>query len=101
VINATPVGMAADDDLPAPIGRLDPGTIVFDIVPKPAVTRLMAYAKEAGCQVIGGASMIEAQADAILEFLDVGTANGDREWTRIGDANGRETKSGRAWTEWT
>jgi shikimate dehydrogenase len=76
VINATPVGMAVDDELPAPIGKLDAGTIVFDIVPKPAVTRLMAYAKEAGCQVIGGASMIEAQADAILEFLALGTANG-------------------------
>jgi shikimate dehydrogenase len=69
VINATPMGMGVDDDLPVSIGSVGPETIVFDIVTKPAVTRLMAEAKAAGCQVIGGASMVEAQADAILEFL--------------------------------
>jgi shikimate dehydrogenase len=69
VINASPVGMDSSDGLPAPIGRPDPGTVVFDIVPKPAVTPLMAYALESACQVIGGASVIEAQADAILEFF--------------------------------
>jgi shikimate dehydrogenase len=69
VINATPAGMAVEDDLPVTIGKFEPGTIVFDIVPKPAVTRLMACAQEAGCEVIGGAAMIEAQADAIIEFM--------------------------------
>ena len=69
VVNATPVGMAPGDGLPVPLGPLDPACTLFDIVPKPDVTPLMAYASEAGCKVAGGRLMIDAQADAVLEFL--------------------------------
>ena len=44
IVNATPVGMAPGDGLPTPLGPLDPACVVFDIVPKPDVTPLMAYA---------------------------------------------------------
>jgi shikimate dehydrogenase len=69
IVNATPVGMAPGDGLPTPLGRIDRSCVVFDIVPKPDVTPLMAYAAEAGCRVGGGRLMIDGQADAVLEFL--------------------------------
>jgi shikimate dehydrogenase len=73
IINATPVGTAPGDGLPTPLGPLDPACVVFDIVPKPDVTPLMAYATEAGCRVGGGRMMIDGQADAVLDFLGFGT----------------------------
>jgi shikimate dehydrogenase len=72
VVNATPVGMSPGDGLPIPIGPLDPGCTIFDIVPKPDVTPLMAYGLEAGCKVGGGRLMVDGQADAVLEFLGFG-----------------------------
>ncbi len=69
IINATPVGMAPGDGMPLPLGRFPPHCVVFDIVPKPAITPLMAQAEAAGCKTGGGQMMIDAQADAILEFL--------------------------------
>jgi shikimate dehydrogenase len=73
VINATPVGMAPGDGLPTPLGPFDPACVVFDIVPKPDVTPLMACASKAGCRVGGGRLMIDGQADAVLDFLGFGT----------------------------
>jgi shikimate dehydrogenase len=72
IINATPVGMAPGDGLPAPLGPLDPACVVFDIVPKPNVTPLMTYARQAGCIAGGGRMMIDGQADAVLDFLGFG-----------------------------
>jgi shikimate dehydrogenase len=72
IINATPIGMAPGDGLPVPLGPLDPAMVVFDIVPKPDVTPLMAHARAVGCRVGGGRSMIDGQADAVLEFLGFG-----------------------------
>jgi shikimate dehydrogenase len=72
IVNATPVGMAPGDGLPTPLGPFDPACVVFDIVPKPNVTPLMAYAKEAGCVAGGGRMMIDGQADAVLDFLGFG-----------------------------
>jgi shikimate dehydrogenase len=72
VINATPVGMAAGDGLPAPLGALDPSCVVFDIVPQPSITPLLSYAVEAGCRVGSGQFMIQGQADAVLDFLRLG-----------------------------
>jgi shikimate dehydrogenase len=69
VINATPVGMAPGDGLPTPLGPLDPACTVFDIVPKPDITPLMAYAAKAGCRVGGGQLMVNSQVDAVLDFL--------------------------------
>jgi len=69
VINATPVGMTAGDGFPAPLGALDSATVVFDIVPTPTMTPLMAHAAAAGCRTGGGRLMIESQAEAVLEFL--------------------------------
>jgi shikimate dehydrogenase len=73
IINATPVGMTPGDGLPTPLGPLEPACVVFDIVPKPDVTPLMAYAAKSGCRVGGGRLMIDGQADAVLDFLGFGS----------------------------
>ena len=72
LVNATPVGMYPGDGLPAPLGPFAPGTVVFDIVPKPDVTPLMQAAADAGCKVGGGKLMVAGQADALIEFLGYG-----------------------------
>src|SRR5579871_4387726 len=60
----TSPGMAArtgsNDGLPLPL-KLQPGIVVFDIVPKPAVTPLLAEAARAGCRFGGGRLMIDCQ----------------------------------------
>ena len=69
VVNATPVGLKADDGLPAPLGPLDSKTVVFDIVQKQEPTPLRAHAVACGCRTGAGHMMVEGQADAVLEFF--------------------------------
>ena len=71
IVNASPVGMRPGDGLPADLGNIDPATLVVDIIPKPEITPLVAAARLAGCQTVGGLAMIDAQADRILEFFRV------------------------------
>ena len=69
VVNASPIGMKPGEGLPAPIGPLTSSTLLIDIIPNPVVTPLIAYAREAGCQTLGGLDMLDAQADTFLEFF--------------------------------
>jgi shikimate dehydrogenase len=69
LINATPVGMAEGDGLPADIGALSSAMTVIDIVPYPENTPLLAAARAAGAKAIPGAAMTNGQARAILEFF--------------------------------
>src|SRR5262249_19966989 len=69
LVNATPVGMAAGDGLPAQFGPFGKNLFVADIVPYPEVTPLLALAKESGCRTMGGQAMVAGQADAILRFF--------------------------------
>jgi len=70
IVNASPVGMAAGDRLPAPIGRLDPVTLVFDVVVKPEPTPLMSHARSFGCATLGGYAMMVTQVDDAIAFLE-------------------------------
>jgi shikimate dehydrogenase len=69
-VNASPVGMAAGDGLPAPIGRLDPATLVFDVVVSPEPTLLMRHARSFGCATLGGYAMMVTQVDDAIAFLE-------------------------------
>ena len=71
LINATPVGMAPDDGLPAELGALDPRLLVFDVVTKPELTPLLRHARACGCRAIGGQAMVDGQADAVMRFFGV------------------------------
>lgn len=69
VINATPLGMSADDALPIDPQRLDPGSLVVDIVNSPVPTPLCRAARARGCRTQDGRWMHEGQAVHALHFL--------------------------------
>ncbi len=56
------------DATPLPGERLNPDTIVFDVVYNPIQTRLLREAKRAGCRTVDGLSMFVAQAAAQFEL---------------------------------
>ncbi len=70
IVNASPVGMAAADGMPAPLGPLAPSTLVFDVVVKSEPTPLMRHARSFGCPTFGGYAMMETQVDEAIAFLD-------------------------------
>lgn len=79
VVNASPVGMRADDGLPADIGRLDPGTLVGDVVITATPTALIRRAMQCGCPYVDGRDMHAGQVDALMAFFaSASRANGER-----------------------
>jgi len=70
LINATPVGMTPNEDqTPIPDIHLLPQTAtVFDLVPKPVMTRLIQEARKHGLRTIYGLGMLVAQALAADEI---------------------------------
>lgn len=63
VANATSIGMAPDvDGCPLDTTELRPGTLVFDAVSNPPLTRLLQEAKAGGCPAVGGMEMFYYQA---------------------------------------
>jgi shikimate dehydrogenase len=69
IVNASTVGMKPDDGLPGEIGRLDPDTLVGDVINKEMPTRLIRHAIECGCRYIEGRDMHSGQLDAIMHFF--------------------------------
>ena len=69
VVNASPLGMKASDPLPIDPVSLDAGTLVADVIMKPAETRLLQLAKERGCPTHPGQPMLDYQVPAYLEFF--------------------------------
>jgi shikimate dehydrogenase len=69
VINATSLGMHRDDPLPVPAERLEPGTLVCDIVMSPPRTPLLLEASARGCIAHPGLPMLVGQVDLVLQFL--------------------------------
>ena len=72
IVNATPVGMAPGDGLPAEIGALAPSQLVIDIIAKPKITPLLAFAKASSCRTVGGETMLAGQITAIETFFGIG-----------------------------
>lgn len=71
LVNATPVGMGANDSHVEWVGTLHSGITVVDIVPYPLETPLLALAKKLGCPHTNGQAMIQGQSDAVLEFFNL------------------------------
>ncbi|TWD75872.1 shikimate dehydrogenase [Variovorax beijingensis] len=69
VINATPLGMNATDAMPVDPERLEPGSVVVDIINAPEPTPLCRAAHARGCRTQGGRPMHEGQALHALRFL--------------------------------
>lgn len=75
LINASPVGLSDQDDLPVPMPDLTRNMAVIDIVPRTS-TALLRRAAEIGCPHIGGAAMVEGQSDIVLGFFNKIAWNG-------------------------
>ena len=61
VVNATPVGLDSSA-MVVDAGLLRPGQVVADLVYHPLETRLLAAARERGCQIVDGLAMLVHQA---------------------------------------
>lgn len=71
VVNATPVGLNADDPLPLDVTGLSPDMTVIDIIMDPRETKLLKYAADLGCRVQYGQPMMDCQMQAMADFLKV------------------------------
>ena len=69
VINATPLGMKANDAMPVDPQRLASGAIVVDIINSAEPTPLLRAAQERGCRIQDGGPMHQGQALYALRFL--------------------------------
>jgi shikimate dehydrogenase len=70
LLNATPIGLKAGD--PSPVDEkqfsLRQARAVYDMIYKPAETKLLATAKEAGCKTSNGLGMLLHQGAAAFEI---------------------------------
>lgn len=76
VVNATSLGLRADDPLPLDASHLKATQTVAEIVMEPAETPLLRAARERGCRVQYGAPMLECQVELMLAFMDNGPQEG-------------------------
>jgi shikimate dehydrogenase len=76
LINATPLGLKPDDPLPVDEARFALGRarFVYDLVYRPAETRLLRQARAAGCRAANGLGMLLYQGAAALELWSGGPA---------------------------
>jgi shikimate dehydrogenase len=69
VVNATMVGMRADDPYPVQVDALTPDMFVGEVITAPAVTPLIEAARRLGCATQVGGGMYDAQLDLMCDFL--------------------------------
>jgi shikimate dehydrogenase len=74
VVNATSLGMHADDGPPLNFARLQAQQIVAEIIMEPKETALLIAAKAKGCQVHLGAPMLASQVALMAAFMRYGFA---------------------------
>jgi shikimate dehydrogenase len=77
VVNASSLGMTAEDRFPVDISRLEAASFVADVVMQPEVTPLLAAARERGCRTQPGIDMLFEQIPLYLEFFGLGQASSD------------------------
>ena len=67
-VDATPLGMKADDPLSIDVDWLCPGTFVYDLVYTPPETPLLRAARQRGCKTQGGLGMLLYQGCIAFEI---------------------------------
>jgi shikimate dehydrogenase len=77
IVNATPLGMNANDPLPMDVSRIAPSTFVGEVVMAREVTPFLAAARARGCQIQVGVDMLFEQIPAYLEFFGLRTTTPD------------------------
>ena len=71
IVNGTSLGMKKDDPYPLDITRLDPGMTVAEIIMEPAMTPLLAAARDLGCHLHFGKPMLDCQLELMASFMGV------------------------------
>jgi len=69
VINASPVGMQANDPLPIDPTGLQPDTIVGEVIMSPPVTPWVAHARSCGCFAQPGTDLMDYQIAEMAAFF--------------------------------
>jgi shikimate dehydrogenase len=69
VVNATPVGMQADDPLPVRMDTVSPQAFVGCVITAPETTPLIAAARAKGCATQTGTHMFVKVRDLMVDFL--------------------------------
>jgi shikimate dehydrogenase len=69
VVNATPVGMKADDPLPVRMDTVSPQAFVGCVITAPEITPLIAAARAKGCATQTGTHMFVKVRDLMVDFL--------------------------------
>ncbi|MBM7440062.1 shikimate dehydrogenase [Streptomyces sp. HB132] len=69
MVNATPLGMRADDPQPFPVRALAPRCVVADVIMKPSETALLKAAAAHGHPILHGAHMLDHQLDLYRTFF--------------------------------
>ncbi|RFP79373.1 shikimate dehydrogenase [Hydrogenophaga borbori] len=78
VVNATPLGMEPGDPLPLDVDRLEPRSLVGEVVMRERVTAFLSAARARGCRVQVGTDMLFEQIPAYLEFFGLPVATPGR-----------------------
>jgi len=68
IINATPLGMKADDDLPVPGDWLGPHHLVVDMTYGGGLTKMVSTARERGATALDGVGMLVAQGATAVDI---------------------------------
>ena len=71
VINATSLGVNADDPMPVDISRIPPAALVVEVVVAPPRTRLLDAATARGLAVVPGMAMMTPQLELVADFLGI------------------------------
>lgn len=71
VVNATSLGMRAEDPLPLDASRLSALQAVAEIIMTPKLTPLLEQAQAKGCRIQYGLPMLECQIEMMADFMGV------------------------------
>lgn len=77
-INATPVGMEDDEQLPFQPSALKPDALVCEAIMKPPRTQLLIDAERTGHPIQEGRHMLDFQVDALWKFFGLPSSDGER-----------------------
>jgi shikimate dehydrogenase len=69
LLNATPVGMLDNAQLPFAVDALPAHLLVFDAIVKPEQTPLLQLAHKCGCRVVYGREMMLGQIARMVDFF--------------------------------
>jgi len=69
VVNGTSLGMQHGDPLPLDASRLTSAMVVAEVVMEPALTPLLALARERGCTLHFGKPMLDHQLELMADFM--------------------------------